>query len=380
MNLNDILGQEFIKKHVVETVRKGRIPHAQLFVGPEGSGVLPMAIAYARHILEQTTDPNKQDPKQIKLQMDQLVHPDVHFIYPKATNAQVKKDPKSIDFITEWRSFVLENPYANVFEWYQKIDIGNKQGIINVLDAQDIMKSLSFKSFTGGYKIVIIWHAEKMNVETANKLLKLIEEPEDKTLLLLLTDALEDILETIKSRCQIITFPKLPEQIIIDELMKRNITDSETAYKIAVQAQGNFNAALRIANEEVDTRFDEWFVSLVRVAFKAKGNPASVLDLLTWGDVLSKEGRETQKQFLNYCIEVFRQALLFNYNAKELVFVTPKVNNFKFDKFSEFVHNNNILEIFEQLQNAVYHIERNANSKILFTDLSINLIRLIHKK
>lgn len=377
MQFSEILGQEYIKSHLQKSADLGRIPHAQLFVGPEGSGTLPMAIAYAQYILCHSKQGINES---CVLKFQKIAHPDLHFIYPTVTTGEVKQKPKSIDFITDWRQFILENPYGGLFDWYAKLDVQNKQGEIRVDDAQEIVKSLSLKSYEGGYKIMIIWMADKMNIAASNKLLKLLEEPPEQTIFLLISENEEDIIQTIRSRCQVTHFNGLSEQVIADALTKKEQIDSKTALKIAHQSQGNYNKALQLLHDTEASPFELWFVTWVRAAFKAKGNAAAIQDLIEWSEQIASLGRETQKKFLQYCIEMFRQALLLNYQANELVYVETKVEKFRLENFAPFVNGNNINDIFKELSDAMYHIERNGNAKIILTDLSIKLTRLIHKK
>lgn len=382
MLFSEILGQEHIKSHLTKSADAGRIPHAQLFIGPEGSGTLPMAIAYARYVLcSNTLGENSNGNDACNLKFEHFSHPDLHFAYPVATNADVKSHPVSANFIKQWREFVTDNPYAGLFEWYRKIDIQNKQGQIGVDEAQEIVKSLSLKSYEGGYKVMIIWMADRMNIATSNKLLKLLEEPPQKTVFLLIAESEDDILQTILSRCQLLNFSPLSEKVITDALIQRANIDQKEAIKIAHQAQGNYNKALHLLHKDNDDLpFEEWFVQWVRAAFRAKGNAAAIHDLISWSEAIASIGREAQKQFISFCIDMFRQALLLNYNAKELVFMEPAADKFKLENFAPYVNGNNINEIFKELSDALYHIERNGNAKIILTDLSIKLTRLIHKK
>jgi len=381
MLFSEILGHEHIKKHLTTSADNGRIPHAQLFVGPEGSGTLPMAIAYAQYILCQNTNSeNNNGIESCNLKFKNFSHPDLHFAFPVATTDKVKKHPVSSHFLNEWRDLLTKQPYGNLFDWFRTLGIDNKQGQIGVDEALDIVKSLSLKSYEGGYKVMLIWMAEKMNTAAANKLLKLIEEPPNKTVFILIAEKEERIINTIRSRCQVLLFPPLGEEIIKNGLIKRFQIPETAAVKIAHQSNGNFNkAADLVYSDSEDTQFEDWFVLWVRSAFKAKGNKSAIHDLMAWSENLARTGRETQKQFLNFCIDFFRQALLLNYKANDLVFMEPK-SSFKLEKFAPFVHGNNIMEISEELQSAIYHIERNGNSKIIFTDLSIKLTRLLHKK
>ncbi len=382
MQFSEILGQNHIKNHLIQSAGTGRIPHAQLFIGPEGSGTLPMAIAYAQFIICSNSGiENLGSNNACNQKFLGLSHPDVHFIYPTVATDEVKSKPKSIDFIQDWRQFVTKNPYGNLFDWYQVLEVKNKQGEIRVDDAQEILKTLALKSFEGGYKIMIVWMADKMNIAASNKLLKLLEEPTAKTVFILISENEEDIIQTIRSRCQVLYFNNLPESVIAEELMKNMTVDEKKALKIAHQAQGNYNKALQILNDEGNENpFDEWFVSWVRAAFRAKGNAAAIQDLIAWSETIASLGRETQKKFLNYCIEMFRQGLLLNYKTEKLVYIEPKVERFKLENFAPFVNGNNIELIFNELSDAIFHIERNGNAKIILTDLSIKLTRLIHKK
>ena len=382
MLFSDILGQDHLKTHLTQSVDNGRIPHAQLFVGPEGCGTLPMAIAYAQYILcSNVNAENTGGNEACNLKFKNNSHPDLHFAFPVAANDKIKSHPVSNHFMEEWRQLLSEQPYGNLFDLYQLLGIENKQGQIGVDEAQDIVKALSLKPYEGGYKIMVIWMAEKMNTSAANKLLKLIEEPPNKTVFILIAEDEGKIINTIKSRCQIVHFPPLAEVVIKDALIKNYQIDEASATKIAHQANGNYNKACDlIYHDSEDLQFEEWFVFWIRSAFKAKGNKSAIHDLIGWSEEIAKTGRETQKQFLLFCVDFFRQALLLNYNANTLVYMEPKSKNFKLENFAPFVNEANILEINNELQDAIYHIERNGNSKIILTDLSIKLTRLLHKK
>ncbi|MDG1038521.1 MAG: DNA polymerase III subunit delta' [Polaribacter sp.] len=376
MLFNQIIGQEHIKKHLKVSAENGRIPHAQLFVGKEGSGTLPMAIAYAQFLLCNFSD----NADACNLKCDKLQHPDLHFAYPVTSNENVKKHPVSSLFLQDWRSFIATQPYGSLFNWLQHIGVENKQGVIGVDEAQEIVKKLKLKSFEGGFKVMIIWMAEKMNISAANKLLKLIEEPPEKTVFILITESEEQIINTIKSRCQALHFPALSEQDISNTLVVDHQVSDNDAAKIAHQAEGNFNKALHLLqNDSSDIIFEQWFVAWIRTAFKAKGNAAVVQQLIEWSDTIAKTGRETQKRFLDYCLQFFRQALLLNYKSDNLVFMETKTG-FDLSKFAPFVHAGNILEIEKELNDAMYHIERNGNPKIILLDLSMKLTRFLHKK
>ncbi len=382
MLFSEVLGQEHIKNHLTTSVDQGRIAHAQLFVGPEGSGTLPMAIAYAQYILcSNTGGENTGGNESCNLKFKNVSHPDLHFAFPVTTSDKVKSKPVSNFYLEEWRQLLDQQPYGNLFDWYKLLGVDNKQGQIGVDEAFEIVKSLSLKSYEGGYKVMLIWMAEKMNTAAANKLLKLIEEPPEKTIFILIAEDEEQIINTIRSRCQILTFPPLAEEAITEALVKNYHIENAVATKIAHQANGNYNKACDlIYQDSEDIQFEKWFILWVRSAFKARGNKAAIHDLISWSEEIAKTGRETQKKFLAFCLNYFRQAMLMNYKADSLVYLEPKSEGFKLENFAPFVHSNNILEISDELQDAIYHIERNGNSKIILTDLSIKLTRLLHKK
>ena len=382
MLFSEVLGQDHLKKHLTHSVDNGRIPHAQLFIGSEGVGTLPMAMAYAQYILCNNTDgENTSGNASCNLKFEHLSHPDLHFVFPVATNDKVKSHPVSKLFLDDWRKLIKEQPYCNLFDWYKQLGVDNKQGQIGVDEAQEVVKSLSLKAYKGGHKVMIIWMAEKMNIACANKLLKILEEPPNKTIFILIAEDEERLISTIRSRCQILHFPPLSEQVLKQALLNKFGLDENVASKIAHQANGNFNKACDLVYQDSeDLQFEEWFIFWIRSAFKAKGNKAAIHDLISWSEEIARTGRETQKQFLHFCLDFFRQSMLLNYNIESLVFAEPKTKGFDLEKFAPFVHENNILAISDELQEAIYHIERNGNSKIILTDLSIKLTRLLHKK
>ena len=376
MLFNQIIGQEHIKKHLQKSAENGRIPHAQLFVGKEGYGTLPMAIAYAQFLLCNFSD----DIDTCNIQCNKVQHPDLHFAFPVTTNDSVKKHAVSDLFLEDWREFIATQPYGSLFNWLQHIGVENKQGLIGVDESEAVVKKLKLKSYEGGFKVMIIWMAEKMNIAAANKLLKLIEEPPNKTVFLLITENEEQIINTIRSRCQALHFPALSEQDIANSLIVNNQVADNEASKIAHQAEGNYNKALHLLqNDSSDLIFEEWFIAWIRTAFKAKGNASVVQQLISWSDTIAKTGRETQKRFLDYCLQFFRQALLMNYKSDHLVFMET-ASGFDLSKFAPFVHSGNILDIEKELNDAMYHIERNGNAKIILLDLSMKLTRFLHKK
>ncbi len=372
MNFDKIIGNSPIKKYLQENINSRRIAHAQLFSGEQGIGILPMALAYATEIICLDGDENSRK------KCENLSHPDLHFVFPTATTTKVKQNPVSSLFMEDFRAFFHKNPYGTLFDWYQFLGIDNKQGNMGVAEAKEITEKLSLKSFEGGYKVMIVWMAEYMNTDCANKLLKLLEEPPAKTLFILIAENENQILSTILSRCQITRFSKIGDAAIKDGLMQNGVSEDQ-AIAIAIRSQGNYKKALDFLEDKSnDKLFEELFIRWVRTAFRAKGNKASIIELLKWSEEITSKGRETQKQFLDYCLEIFRQALMLNYGAKELVYTRFFDESFRLEKFAPFVHNNNIEAIQNEIETAIYHIERNGNGKIILTDLSIKLTRLLH--
>ena len=309
--------------------------------------------------------------------MSPLTHPNIHFVYPVTTSDKVKSKPISSNYLTEWRSFIETNPYGSINDWYDLVGVGNKQGNIGVEEANDVVSKMSLKAFNGGYKVMIIWMAEKMNSMCANKLLKLIEEPADKTVIILVTEDEEQLINTIRSRCQVVHLNPLAEETIKNTLITTHGTEASLAQNIAHQSEGSYSRALDLLSREPeDLQFEAWF----RTAFQAKSNKQSINSLMAWSDEISKAGREIQKQFLDYSLRFFRQALLYNYGAKDLVFIKLNDKSFKIENFAPFIDASNITEISKEIELANYHIERNANPKIVLTDLSIKLTRLLHLK
>ena len=368
----EIIGLDHLKKHLQTTVSNNRIAHAQLFVGSSGGGALPLAHYYAGLILskKQESDTRVAD----------LSHPDLHFAYPVASTSKSSTKPVSDDFAVEWRQFIQINPYGAMEDWYQLADIEKKSCEIRVHEAADISRKLSLKSYEGGAKVCIIWGAEFLNTAASNKLLKLIEEPPSGTVLILITENENQILNTIHSRCQVLHIPKLSTTAVAKALQNNSQVAENEANVIARQANGSYGRALKLVNNNSeDVQFEEWFVSWVRTAFSAKGKPSAITELISWGETIAATNRETQKRFLIFSLELFRQAMLSNYKASSAVYFKSKTG-FDLSKFAVFIDGHRLEDIQESLEDALYHIDRNANAKIVFTDLSIGMTKILHKK
>ena len=380
MSKINLVGQKELIKGLAQKVNSGRLAHSFLLTGPAGSGKLSVAIKFAELILSVKYVGDDLGLAGCAQRVNNLTHPDLHFVFPVNTNTRIRSKATSKHFAKEWRESVIENPYITISQWLKKIDISNKKGNISVNEAEDINRIMSLKSYEGGSKVMIVWLAEKMNTECANKLLKLIEEPRPKTVFVLLTENPSAILPTIKSRCQIINTNPIESGEISDSLSKDHGVDTNTANKIANQCGGDYSVALNLfKSESIEVDFENLFIEWVRLAFKVKTNKSVVRDLMAWAEKISKHPKETQKQFLMFALELFRKSVLSNYKS---VFYDNSFDDksFDFKKFSPFIHDNNIIELYKEINRSIYELNRNGNSKIIITDLSLKLTRLIHQK
>lgn len=376
MLFSKIIGQEKLKNRLIDTVKNQRISHAQLFLGKTGFGTLPLAIAYAQFIC--CTDKKENDSCGICkscIKFEKLVHPDLHFTYPVNTNDHIKSKPISDDFIPLWRELFLENPYFDIDDWSRKLGTENKQGFIGVDESKNIIKKLSLKPYESEFKIQLIFRAEAMNADASNKLLKLIEEPTDKTIILLIAEDEEQLLKTITSRTQIIRVPPIDQAILVNKLT--DFSSSEMANKVSKLAMGDYNfAKSKLEKEEEDQYFFKQFQTWMRVCYKA-----DIQGINQWVEEISSSsvGREKRKRFILYAIELMREGILRNYAGKEFQQFFGEEEKFVVN-FAPFVHARNVLQMSEILNEAHQHISRNAYSKILFMDLSMKFANLLHVK
>jgi len=372
MFFKDIIGQNEIKLKLIEEVREGRIPHAQIFCGPEGVGKMAIALAYARYICcahPGSTDACGVCPSCVKF--NKLVHPDVHFVFPIVKSAKGKKEVCD-DFIAEWRAFVLKNPYFNLPHWLNEMDAENSQAIIYSKESDEITKKLSLKSSEGGFKITLIWLPEKMHPVCANKLLKLLEEPPEKTIFLLISEAPDLILTTILSRTQRVNIRKIDEESIAQALREKYAVLQTDSQVIAHMANGSFIKALEAIHlNEENHFFFELFVSLMRLSYQRK-----IREMKLWSEQVAGMGRERQKSFLSYCQRMIRENFIFNFHQKDLNYMTSDEQNFAI-RFAPFVNERNIMGIMDELSEAEQHIEQNVNAKMVFFDFSLKMIVLL---
>jgi len=371
MQFKDIIGQESVKQQLRLSVQEGRIPHAQLFTGPEGVGKLPLALAYAQYV----ACPNRTAEDSCGvcpscLQYQQLQHPDLHFAYPI-----VKTDAGDTcdDFAEQWRGLVLDQHYFSLEDWYAALGVETKQGMIYEKESGEILRKLSLKSFGDGYKVMIIWQPEKMNTTCANKLLKLLEEPPQKTLFLLVSEHPDELLSTILSRVQQVRVPRLSEEELAGLFSK----------DIAHIANGSYLAAKRLQESEEDTnQLFEDFVALMRRAWLVaiKKDYAALQELRKWSSDMAdaKVGRERQKAFLQYAQKQVRENYIYNLHEPEINYQTAQEANFS-TKFAPFINERNVEGIMHELDKAEQQIGQNGNARIIFFDLCLQMIVQIKK-
>ena len=377
MQFKDVIGQSAIKQRLIQSVRENHVSHAQLFLGPAGSGKLPLALAYAQYIL----CPNRTETDSCGVcptcqKMQKLVHPDLHFVVPTATTKKVKSEPQSDLFMEEWREYVIQNQgYVDTSGWYTFLDVENKQGYMSVRDAASLLRKLSVKSYEGEYKIAIIWMAEKMRPDTANKLLKLLEEPPEKTVFLLIAEDAEDLLATIKSRTALVKIPAIDLNDIQAALVERLYCYEDQARDAAMISEGNWLTASHSIQESEDrklffTTFQQW----MRLCFRA-----AYSELIDFSGNIKTLGREKQKELLYYGLRIIRNSLLFNNNLAEIVMLPEDEKVFN-SKFAPFVNPANLAQIAELFEEAIRQIERNGNAQIIFTDVGFKMVGLLKKK
>jgi DNA polymerase III subunit delta' len=385
MLFSELIGHQDVKKRFVRSVQEQRIPHAQLIYGAEGIGKLPLAIAYAQYICcENKTENDSCGVCPSCVKYNKLVHPDLHFVFPviKPTG---KSSVVCDDFISDFRSMVLENKYFGVNDWYSKISGDQKQGLIYSNESEEILRKLSLKTYESEYKVMIIWLPEKMHENCANKLLKILEEPPEKTVFLLVSNSPDEILTTILSRTQPVSIPKLTENDIVLGLLQRQDMEvsQHDALNISHISNGSMLNALAILNEgdESKLNFDR-FVMIMRLAWLVgnKKDHASLKTLKKWSEDMAATsvGRERQKAFLSYTQRMIRENFIMNLRQSDLNYLTTYEIDFS-QKFFPFIHERNVEDLMTEFALAERHIEQNVNAKMVFFDLVLKVIMLLKK-
>lgn len=370
MLFSEVIGQESVKKHLINSVKEGRVSHAYLLAGVEGSGSLPLAVAFARYL--NCLNPGDKDACgtcSSCLKAAKMVHPDIHFVFPV-----IKKNshtPVSDDYISEWRSFFLSNPYFNSAQWFSSIADEKKAGLIYSDESMAIIRKLSLKNFEGKYKVMIIWLPERMNDAGGNKLLKILEEPPENTVFLLVSESPGELLGTILSRTQRIEVPSVDLRIMASELQRRFSLSQEQADALARVSNGNFIKALE--NVETGTSNADYlqlFAKIMRAAYSRK-----IFEIVAWVDEIAPMSRDNIKNFLTYAIGMLRDSFIYNFKQPQLIYLSAGEQEF-IARFSPFITQENLPRMVEELELAWAHIEQNGNSKIVLFDMAIKLVAM----
>jgi len=370
MTFNEVIGQKDAEERLTQLVHEARLPHALMLCGPLGCGKLPLAVAFGCYLLDNGTP-------SAKAMLSKLEHPDLHFTYPtiKLPSMGTEHKPISDDFAKEWHELTMRGLYFTMEEWMAAMGGENQQAIITAGESDELVRKLSLKSSQGGYKVSIIWLPERMNIECANKLLKLIEEPPQQTVFILVSEEPDKLLETIRSRVQRIDIKKITNDEVEQSLIDQRGISSGDAHHIAKLANGNWIKALselQVGSE--NELFLDMYIMLMRLAYMRK-----IKDLRKWSEQMAGMGREKQKRWLTFFLRMTRENFMYNFNNEELVYMTQREEEFA-KNFARFINEKNILPINDLADLAIRDIGQNANGKIVFFDLALQMIVLLLQK
>ena len=369
MYFRDIVGLHDVKQHLIHSVKRGLIPHARVFYGLEGTGKLPLAVAYARYLnCENRGDADSCGECPSCHKFNKLAHPDLHFVFP------VIKSKVCDEYLKDWRDFLLKNSYFSLNNWLDFIDAGNAQGLIYEKESGEIIRKLNLKTYEARYKIMVVWLPEKMNASCANKLLKMIEEPPENTVFLLVSEDLEQVLPTIQSRCQPLHVRALESDEIVAAISQRYGLETGSAQTVAHIANGSFRKAIEIieSSDETKENFD-YFVKMMRASVMR--NIKSIKDI---ANELAAIGREKQKSFLLYSLRMFREYFVSNFGSPTIVYINEAETAFG-QKFAPFINERNIEAFNDEFSLAYRQIEQNGNAKIIFLDICLKVTVLLKK-
>ncbi|MBR2234226.1 MAG: AAA family ATPase [Prevotella sp.] len=367
MTFNDVIGQQEVRERLMQMVSDERLPHAIMLCGPQGVGKLALAVAFGSYLLG-------EDNAMVR----RLQHPDLHFTYPTIKLPSMSSDhkPVSDDFASEWHQLITtEGPYFSIDQWLSAIGAENQQAIITAGESDELVRKLSLKSSQGGYKVSIIWLPERMNGECANKLLKLIEEPPQRTVFLLACEEPQQLIETIRSRVQRIDVKRLPTDVIQEALVRLRGIDEEHAVRIARLARGSWLRALQeLQAGSENEQFLDYFIQLMRLAYKR-----DVRGLKGWSETMAALGREKQKRFLAYFLHMLRESFMSNFKNHDLSYMSMAEEQFT-NNFGRFINEANVLPISDLANLAIRDISQNANGKIVFFHMVLQMIVLLIQK
>ena len=374
MNWSEVIGQQEAKERLLQLVEEQRLPHALMFCGPMGSGKMALAMAFAAHLLKA----NSQRPTaNIEAMLAKWEHPDLHFTYPtiKLPSMSADHKPVSDDFAREWHELVMSGSYFTMNEWLEMMGGENQQAIITAGESDALTRKLSLKSSQGGYKVSLIWLPERMNIECANKILKLLEEPPQQTVFLLVCEEPEKLLETIRSRVQRLDIKRIADEDIREALISRRGLTEENAQRVARMANGSWLKALEMLSVDSENElFLDMFQTLMRLAYQRK-----VKELKGWSERMAALGREKQKRFLEYFLRLIRENFVYNFQNPDLCYMAEREEDFA-KTFARFINEANIIPISELANKAIRDIGQNANAKIVFFDFALQMIVLLIAK
>ena len=379
MKRNEVIGQEEVWQRLTEMVREERLPHAIMLCGPQGCGKMALALAFASYLLCQNRDGHNEacgECKQCKM-LEKWGHPDLLFSYPTIKTPAMGSEhkPVSEEFAEEWRNMISRSPYFNIEQWMTEIGAENQQAIITAGESDELNRKLSLKSSQGGYKVSVIWLPERMNIECANKILKLIEEPPSHTVFIMVSENPDNLLETIRSRVQRIDVKKTDNESIQKALVSKYGITEDDAMRVARLANGDWLTAVgELTADSENKDFLADFQSLMRLAYQR-----NVRELKRWSDNINSYGREKQKRFLTYFLRLIRESFMYNFQQPDLSYLTSQEEAFTAN-FARFVNENNILQINELANKAIRDISQNANGKIVFFDMALQMIVLLIQK
>ncbi len=370
MQFKDVVGQDKIKQNLLLGINGQKLAHAYLFAGSPGYGTLGLALAFVQYVFcENKRDTDSCGECNSCRKVNDLQHPDLHFSFPVVLSIAKTSD----NFLKEWREQIKETTYFSLYDWTKRIDQKERAPSIGVDESQDIIKKLSLKSYEGGNKVMLIWMADEMNIQCANKLLKILEEPPKKTLFILLANKPDKLLTTIISRTQVVRVPKIELSAIATHLKTTTNTSNINIEAIVTQANGDLCQATALSQAAENIQENrELFIRLMRVCYKK-----DVIPMLDWAEEASQLSKDRQKQFLEYALNMFRQSILKNYVGDQLVNASNEEREF-LKNFSRFISGKNIAEFMSSFNDSHYAIERNANAQILFTNLCFKVMRYIH--
>ena len=379
MKRKEVIGQEEVWQRLITMVREDRLPHAIMLCGPQGCGKMALALAFASYLICQNREGHDEacgECRQCKM-LEKWGHPDLLFSYPtiKTPNMGSEHKPVSEDFAEEWRNMISRSPYFNIEQWMTEIGAENQQAIITAGESDELNRKLSLKSSQGGYKVSVIWLPERMNIECANKILKLIEEPPSQTIFIMVSENPDNLLETIRSRVQRIDVKKTDNESIQKALVGKYGISEDDAMRVARLANGDWLTAVsELSADGENKEFLADFQSLMRLAYQR-----NVRELKHWSENINSYGREKQKRFLTYFLRMIRESFMYNFQQPELSYMTSQEEAFTAN-FAIFVNENNILQITELANKAIRDISQNANGKIVFFDMALQMIVLLINK